>query len=144
MAGKHTHEQGEAPESDQDLRARAHDADARAEASEERAVASDERAGSESARVDRLEERVDIHEALIAELQSEGSLSRKHAENLEQALRSARLIGSAVGIVMANRRVSEDVAFRTLGKASQNTNVKLRLVAEEVVRTGDVDPLPEL
>ncbi|KGN40708.1 ANTAR domain-containing protein [Knoellia aerolata] len=116
----------------------------RADEAEVRASASDERAGAQNARVDRLEERVDIHEELIAELQAEGSLSRKHAANLEQALRSARLIGSAVGIVMANRRVSEDVAFRTLGRASQNTNVKLRLVAEEVVRTGDVSPLPEL
>ena len=138
MVGKQPSIEDEAHEPDLDtLRERADVAEVRAEAS-------DERAGAQNARVDRLEERVDIHEELIAELQAEGSLSRKHAANLEQALRSARLIGSAVGIVMANRRVSEDVAFRTLGKASQNTNVKLRLVAEEVVRTGDVSPLPEL
>lgn len=138
MAGIQPSDENEAHEPDlDDLRDRMGKVEVRAEAS-------DERAGAQNARVGRIEERVDIHEELIAALQEEGSLSRKHAANLEQALRSARLIGSAVGIVMANRRVSEDVAFRTLGKASQNTNVKLRLVAEEVVRTGDVSPLPEL
>jgi hypothetical protein len=118
--------------------------DERANEAEDRALASEDRADQANDRVDRLEHRVDIHEELIAELQQEGLVSRKHAHNLEQALRSARLIGSAVGIVMANRKLSEEDAFRTLGKASQNTNVKLRLVAEEVVRTGDVSPLPEV
>lgn len=118
--------------------------DERANEAEDRALASEDRADQANDRVERLEHRVDIHEELIAELQKEGLVSRKHAHNLEQALRSARLIGSAVGIVMANRKLSEEDAFRTLGKASQNTNVKLRLVAEEVVRTGDVSPLPEV
>lgn len=153
MGGTHTDAMTNGPQGDDrhparaeldELNVRADEADDRALASKDRADKAENRADAAGDRVDRLEHRVDIHEELIAELQKEGLVSRTHAHNLEQALRSARLIGSAVGIVMASRKVSEEAAFRTLGKASQDTNVKLRLVAEEVVRTGDVSPLPEV
>ncbi|MFW5468904.1 ANTAR domain-containing protein [Knoellia sp. CPCC 206435] len=116
----------------------------RADRADERALVSEGRADMARERADQLEDRVDVHQHLITELQHEGLLAREHAEHLEQALRSARLIGSAVGMVMADRKVSEDVAFKTLTRASQNTNVKLRLVAEAIVRTGDVGLLPFL
>jgi len=117
------------------LQARAEDANHRAEASEARADESDRR-------IDELEARADIDRKMIAELQADGLLSREHAAHLEQALRSSRKIGAAIGIVMANRKLTETDAFGLLVKASQQTNRKLRALAEEVVHTGDVTRLP--
>jgi hypothetical protein len=58
------------------------------------------------------------------------------AANLEAALRSNREIGTAIGILMAHRRVTEEGAFGLLRTASQNLHRKLRDVAAEVVQTG--------
>jgi hypothetical protein len=101
------------------------------------------RAADDHRRIDHLEERADLDGELIAELRAEGILSREQSAHLEEALRSSRKIGAAMGIVMAGRKVDEDQAFGVLRKASQNTNRKLRMIAEEVVRTGDVSGLPE-
>lgn len=65
---------------------------------------------------------LDLDRGLIQELQDEGLVNRERAVHLEEALRSSRRIGAAIGIVMANRRVSEDVAFEMLSRASQNVN----------------------
>ena len=43
---------------------------------------------------------------------------------------------------MANRKVTEPDGFLILKKASQNSNRKLRVVADELVETGDVSVLP--
>ncbi|GAB3060747.1 hypothetical protein GCM10027053_23660 [Intrasporangium mesophilum] len=102
------------------------------------------RAADDHRRIDHLEERADLDVELIAELRAEGILSREQTSHLEEALRSSRKIGAAMGILMASRRVSEDEAFDILRKASQNTNRKLRVIAEEVARTGDIGQLPEL
>jgi hypothetical protein len=102
------------------------------------------RAADDHRRIDHLEERADLDGELIAELRAEGILSREQTSNLEEALRSSRKIGAAMGIIMASRRVDEDGAFAILRKASQNTNRKLRVIAEEVVRTGDIANLPDL
>lgn len=75
-----------------------------------------------------------MHQALIAALQADELLNKDQAAQLEQALRSSRVIGAAIGIVMATRDVSDVEAFRALSKASQDTNRKLRVIAEEVVR----------
>ncbi len=45
----------------------------------------------------------------------------------------------AIGILMALRRIGEEEAFDLLRRASSDRNVKLRLVAEDVIRTGTVD-----
>jgi AmiR/NasT family two-component response regulator len=74
--------------------------------------------------------------------QAEGLVNREHVEQLKEALGTSRLIGAAIGIVMANRRVDERGAFEVLRKASSHGNRKLRLVAEDVVLTGAVDELP--
>ena len=84
-----------------------------------------------------MESRLDLDWALIQALQEAGLVSREHAAHLEEALRSSRRIGAAIGILMASRRVSEDVAFEMLSRASQNGNRKLRLVAEDIVHSGD-------
>ena len=58
------------------------------------------------------------------------------AAHLKEALASNRRIGMAIGILMNVHKVTEDEAFALLRAASQNLNVKLRLVADDVARTG--------
>ena len=106
-----------------------------------RAGTSEQVLDAESRRVDRLEERVDVHEAMIAVLQADGSLRGDQAAQLEQALRTSRIIGAAIGIVMAKRDISDVDAFRALSRASQESNRKLRVIAEEVVRSKDLNAL---
>jgi hypothetical protein len=132
------------PQGDEDLRATvaANGAaiealEARVEASTLRADASDDRDDQQDDRMDGLQDHVTLDRQMIAELQSEGLVSTKHAADLEVAMRTARKIGAAIGIVMAGQQVDEESAFATLARASQNANVKLRVLAEEVVSTGD-------
>jgi ANTAR domain len=124
------------------LQARADAVDYRGDASEVRADASEARADDDRARIGRLEDRLDIDEKIIAELQADGLLRQEETAQLREALRTSRMIGSAVGIVMANRKVTAEAAFEILVKASKHTNRKLRIIAEDVVRTGDVSELP--
>jgi len=56
---------------------------------------------------------------------------------LQEALRTSRKIGAAVGIIMVKAVVAEEGAFAILRQASQNSNRKLRDLAEELVLTGD-------
>jgi len=58
------------------------------------------------------------------------------AANLQRALGSNRVIGTALGIIMAHERISADEAFARLREASQLSNRKLRDVADDVVFTG--------
>lgn len=64
------------------------------------------------------------------------------AENLEVALTSNREISVAVGILMANHKITGAEAFERLRRASQASNRKLRTIAVEVARTGVIE-LPE-
>ena len=57
------------------------------------------------------------------------------AEHLEEALRSSRQIGMALGILMERHRWTEDQAFDCLRTESQRRNVKLRTLAEHLVLT---------
>lgn len=59
----------------------------------------------------------------------------QHAENLELAITSRTAIGRAEGILMERFSLSPDQAFAVLRRVSQNGNVKLNRVAEELVRT---------
>lgn len=61
---------------------------------------------------------------------------QQRADNLEIALRSSRRIGTAIGILMASRRIDEQAAFDLLRRRSQDTNRKLADIAEDVVYTG--------
>jgi GAF domain-containing protein len=62
--------------------------------------------------------------------------TREQVAQLEQAVRSNRDIGVAMGIVMAHRLVTRDEAFELLRRASQHQHRKLVEVADEVIRTG--------
>ncbi|WP_404387420.1 ANTAR domain-containing protein [Humibacillus xanthopallidus] len=121
------------------------DIDALQVASEEsldRADSSEGLAKEDRQRIDILEHRVDVDHELILELQADGLVQEEMAAHLQLALRTSRLIGAAIGIVMASCKVSDDAAFEILRTASQNTNQKLRVLADEVVATGDVSGLP--
>ncbi len=60
-------------------------------------------------------------------------------EQLRQAVESRAGIGQAIGILMERHRVTSEQAFEMLRVASQNMNIRLRELAEHVVRTG-LDP----
>jgi AmiR/NasT family two-component response regulator len=62
----------------------------------------------------------------------------RKVENLEIALRTARQIGMALGIVMCRYGLTEDDAFAALRALSQKSHRKLREIAEQVVLTGDL------
>ena len=66
------------------------------------------------------------------------ALDREH--NLRRAMRSRELIGQAMGILMERHRVTASQAFDVMVHASQQSNVKLRIIAEELVRTGSLPP----
>jgi len=59
-------------------------------------------------------------------------------QNLQAALENRDLIGQAKGIVMARHGLTAEEAFDELRRASQRRNVKLRDIAEEVARTGEL------
>jgi predicted RNase H-like nuclease (RuvC/YqgF family) len=110
----------------------------RADESNHRADVSEARSAEDRRRIGDLETHVDVDRAMILELQHNGLISEKHAENLQVALHSSRRIGAAIGIIMANRNVTETNAFLMLSKASQNANRKVHILADEIVDTGDV------
>lgn len=56
------------------------------------------------------------------------------AEQLRQAVETREVIGKAIGIIMEREGISDDAAFGMLRTASQNGNVKLRDLAEQLVR----------
>ena len=76
---------------------------------------------------------------LLVECQGELKVAEAELQNLRTALVSARRIGAAIGVLMGTRHVTDDEAFAELSRASQNQNRKLRVVAEDVLRTGTID-----
>ncbi|MFZ1287644.1 MAG: ANTAR domain-containing protein [Candidatus Phosphoribacter sp.] len=104
----------------------------RADQANHRADSAEVRADTDRDRLGALEEQVDVHTLLIAELQAEGLVSTKQAHNLEAALRTARTISTAMGILMAKHNLPDAEAFDMLRKASMDSNRKLRDVADEV------------
>lgn len=57
--------------------------------------------------------------------------------NLNEAIRTRQLIGQAVGIIMERYQLTDERAFAFLTRLSQHRNVKLRIVAQEIVAGGD-------
>lgn len=57
--------------------------------------------------------------------------------NLNEAVRSRQTIGQAVGIVMERYDLPDERAFAFLTRLSQHRNVKLRLVAQEIIAESD-------
>jgi len=80
--------------------------------------------------------------AAVIVVASRYSEARDLATQLEQALRSRAVIDQAIGIVMAESRCDAEQAFATLGRASNNRNMKLRDLATEIVTRVGGSPSP--
>jgi hypothetical protein len=59
-------------------------------------------------------------------------------DQLSRAVAARHRVGLAQGILMPRRQLAADKAFTLLRRHSQNTNVKLRTVAQTVIQTGDL------
>lgn len=64
----------------------------------------------------------------------------RREEQFRDALASRDLIGQAKGILMARESISSDQAFDALRRASQRLNIKLREVAERVLKASPEAP----
>jgi hypothetical protein len=67
-------------------------------------------------------------------------LDRERTVNLQRAMQSNRQIGAAIGILMTIHKVTEQQAFMLLSKASQQSNRKLRDIADDVILSGMLPP----
>ena len=74
--------------------------------------------------------------ATHAALAIAGATARARASNLSKALDSNREIGVAMGVLMAQHKITREQAFGLLRLASQNSNRKLADIAAEVADTG--------
>jgi len=63
--------------------------------------------------------------------------ARGKAENLQAALESRAIIDQAKGILMERYKFTADQAFQALAEVSMRTNIKVRDVADNLVRTGE-------
>jgi AmiR/NasT family two-component response regulator len=70
-------------------------------------------------------------DAVFAVTQLDGM--RRLAGQLEQAMASRAVIEQAKGVIMALRGIPEHEAFEVLRRTSQDRNVKVRALAEQVV-----------
>ena len=75
---------------------------------------------------------------MIAQLELDGIKDRDKIANHETALIEAHRIGVAVGIIMAVPELPRARAFTMLQQASQDRNLGIRDVAEQVLLTGDI------
>jgi AmiR/NasT family two-component response regulator len=79
---------------------------------------------------------------MAADSQERVELERLRAENqnLKIALQTREKIGIAIGILMATRKCTGEMAFADLVVASQTSNRKLRDIADVVILTGRLEP----
>lgn len=81
--------------------------------------------------------RNDLDEALLFAVHAGGALSQsRELTGLREALRSRHLIGVAQGILMQRYDLTLDQAFAVLSRHSQDSNIKLRELAEQIVEAG--------
>lgn len=62
----------------------------------------------------------------------------ERVDQLEEALRSSREIGIAIGVLMNRGKIAQDEAFDRLRRSSQHLHRKLREIAADVVETGEL------
>lgn len=63
--------------------------------------------------------------------------AREMADNLQIALETRAIIDQAKGILMERYKITADQAFQMLAQVSMRRNIKLRDVADALVRTGE-------
>jgi hypothetical protein len=76
------------------------------------------------------------HAGLALSLAQTHDEERGRSDNLQVALVSREIIGQAQGILMERERITAEQAFDVLRRASQELNIKLRDVAQDLVDTG--------
>ncbi len=76
---------------------------------------------------------------LLDELPARVRSAEDRAAGMERAQAGNRRIGMAVGIVMARHGLSSEEAFIRLRKASNDRNVKLAVLADDVVQRGNLE-----
>jgi GAF domain-containing protein len=82
-------------------------------------------------------------QASIAVTNAQVYWQAKHlADNLSKALDSRDLIGQAKGILMREHGISSDEAFERIRRASQQRNIKVTSLAEQIVWTGQLSDEP--
>ena len=79
---------------------------------------------------------------LALSLASSHDAEQARIANLQTALASREVIGQAQGILMERERITAEQAFQLLRRSSQDTNSKLRVVAQELVETGTIPLVP--
>jgi signal transduction histidine kinase/DNA-binding response OmpR family regulator len=89
------------------------------------------------ARVHANHELAQLREAAVSRADARG-------DQIRAGLESNRAIGTAVGILMANHRLTAGSAFQLLVEASQHSNRKLRDIAADVTITGRLPLRPAL
>lgn len=67
------------------------------------------------------------------ELEATAERFERMAEGLEAGLQSSREIGKALGLTMAYNRLTDQAAFESLKRHSQDLNVQLAAIAAEIV-----------
>ncbi|MEU4292621.1 GAF and ANTAR domain-containing protein [Kribbella sp. NPDC026596] len=72
--------------------------------------------------------------ALLAQHASAAIAQARHRESILNAVEARKLIGQAVGILMQRFDIGADLAFHVLSRHSQHSNIKLREIAEYVLR----------
>jgi GAF domain-containing protein len=72
---------------------------------------------------------------ILARHASVAVASARHEETMEQAVDARKLVGQAMGILMERFDVDDDRAFAILKRYSQDTNTKLRDVAQQLIDT---------
>jgi len=68
--------------------------------------------------------------------------ARDMADHLQTALESRAVIDQAKGVLIERYKLTPDQAFQQLAQASMNANRKVREIAEELMRTGELPGAP--
>jgi signal transduction protein with GAF and PtsI domain len=72
---------------------------------------------------------------ILARHASVAVATARHEENLAQAVDARKLVGQAMGILMERYDLDSERAFEVLRRYSQDGNVKLRDVAQQLIDT---------
>ncbi|NEA31729.1 GAF and ANTAR domain-containing protein [Streptomyces sp. SID13031] len=91
--------------------------------------------GLYSAEPDAFGEDDDAIAHILARHASVAVASARHEETMAQAVDARKLVGQAMGILMERFDVDDDRAFAILKRYSQDTNTKLRDVAQQLIDT---------
>lgn len=88
------------------------------------------------------DEAIGVLLATAGALAVSGAAARERVANLERALETNRDIGTAIGVLMSQYRVTRDQAFDLLRMASQAIHRKIADVSRDVIETGTLPEVP--